>query len=128
MVKVSENNSSSMVRILKGSAFSIVTTLVLLIVFAIILTYTNINESTIPTVVIIVTALSILIGSEIATSKIRKNGIVNGMLVGVIYIFLLYIISSIVTKNFSLNKYASIMISVGIITGGLGGIIGVNRK
>jgi len=128
MVKVNESNSNSIIRIFKGSLFSIVTTLILLMIFAALLTYTNINENTMPTVVIIVTALSILIGSQIVTSKIKKNGIINGMLVGIIYILLLYIISSIVTKNFALNNYAIIMIVTSIITGGLGGIIGVNRK
>lgn len=128
MVKVNENSSSSMVRILKGSAISIVVTLVLLIIFSAILTYTNINESTMPTVIIIATALSILIGSQITTTRIKKNGILNGALVGVIYIAFLYIISSIITKNFSLNNYSIIMMATSILIGGLGGIIGVNRK
>ena len=48
MVKVSENNSNSVVRILKGSIISIITTLILLIIFSAMLTYTNINENTIP--------------------------------------------------------------------------------
>lgn len=128
MVKVNENNSSSIVRIIKGSAISIVASLVLLMIFAALLTYTNINENTMPTVIIIVTALSILIGSQITTSRIKKNGIFNGALVGIIYIALLYLISSIITKNFSLNNYSIIMIATSIIIGGIGGIIGVNRK
>ena len=128
MVKVSENTSNSVVRILKGSIISIITTLILLIIFSAMLTYTNINENTIPTVIIICTALSILIGSQIATSKIKKNGILNGALVGIIYIAFLYIISSCITKNFSLNNYSIIMMLVSILIGGVGGIIGVNRK
>ena len=128
MVKVSENNSNSVVRILKGSIISIITTLILLIIFSAMLTYTNINENTIPTVIIICTALSILIGSQIATSKIKRNGILNGALVGIIYIAFLYIISSCITKNFSLNNYSIIMMLVSILIGGVGGIIGVNRK
>ena len=128
MVEVSENNSNSVVRILKGSIISIITTLILLIIFSAMLTYTNINENTMPTVIIICTALSILIGSQIATSKIKKNGILNGALVGIIYIAFLYIISSCITKNFSLNNYSIIMMLVSILIGGVGGIIGVNRK
>lgn len=128
MVKVNENNTNNFIVILKGSSIAIVATLVLLIIFAAILTYTSINENSIPTVIIIVTALSILIGSQIATIKIKKNGILNGMLVGGTYIFLLYIISSMVTKNFGLNNYSIIMIAVSLMIGGLGGIIGVNRK
>ena len=127
MVKV-ENNSNSIIRIFKGSLISIATTLILLIVFATLLTYTNISESTMPTVIIIVTALSILIGSEITTSRIKKNGIANGMLVGMLYVLMLYMVSSIVTKNFSLNNYSIIMIATSVIIGGIGGIIGVNRK
>lgn len=128
MVKVNESSSNSLLKILKGSILAIATTLVILLIYAIILTYTSVNEMTIPTVIIITTALSILIGSQITTSKIKKNGIINGMFVGIIYIMLLYIISSTITKNFSLNNYSIIMIAISIATGGLGGIIGVNRK
>lgn len=128
MVKVNENNStSSIVRVLKGSAISMLASIVLLMIFATLLTYTNVNENTMPTVIIIVTALSILIGSQITTSRIRKNGIFNGSLVGIIYIIILYLISSVITKNFSLNSYSIIMIATSIIIGGIGGIIGVNR-
>ena len=128
MVKVSENNSNSLIRILKGSMIAIAVTIILLIIFAAILTYSNINENTMPTVIIIITAFSILIGSQIATLKIKKNGILNGVLVGSIYITFLYILSGLVTKNFSLNNYSIIMIATSILIGGLGGIIGVNRK
>lgn len=128
MIKVNEDNSNSVIRILKGSIIAMVATIILLIIFAAILTYTNINENTMPTVIIVITALSILIGSQIATSKIKRNGILNGAIVGLIYIAFLYILSGLVTKNFSLNNYSIIMIATSILVGGLGGIIGVNRK
>ncbi len=128
MIKVNEDNSNSVIRILKGSIIAMVATIILLIIFAAILTYTNINENTMPTVIIVITALSILIGSQIATSKIKRNGILNGAIVGLIYIAFLYILSGLVTKNFSLNNYSIIMIVTSILIGGLGGIIGVNRK
>ena len=91
MIKVNEDNSNSVIRILKGSIIAMVATIILLIIFAAILTYTNINENTMPTVIIVITALSILIGSQIATSKIKRNGILNGAIVGLIYIEFLYI-------------------------------------
>ena len=128
MFKLNEDNSNSVIRILKGSIIAMVATIILLIIFAAILTYTNINENTMPTVIIVITALSILIGSQIATSKIKRNGILNGAIVGLIYIAFLYILSGLVTKNFSLNNYSIIMIVTSILIGGLGGIIGVNRK
>ena len=97
-------------------------------IFSAILTYTNINENSMPTVIIVITTFSILLGSQITTAQIKKSGIINGTLVGGIYIMFLYIISSIVSKNFSLNIYSIIMIATSLLIGGIGGIIGVNRK
>lgn len=129
MVKVSENmNENNIIKILKGSAISIIITLIGLLIYSIILSYTSVSESTIPTIVIIITAISILIGSTISTSNIKKNGIINGMLVGLIYITVIYLLSSIVTGNFLLNITSIIMIITSVLTGALGGIIGVNKK
>ncbi len=128
MVNVKENNSNGIVIILKGTLISIIATIVLLMIFAAVLTYSNINENSMPTVIIVVTALCILVGSQITTSKIKRNGIVNGALVGAIYILALYLISSIISKDFSLNIYSIIMMATSILIGGIGGIIGVNKK
>ena len=131
MIKTSENsneNGNNIKRVLKGSAFSIVITLVGLLIYSIILSYTSVAESTIPTIIIIITGISILIGSTISTANIKKNGIVNGILVGLIYISLIYLLSSIITGNFLLNINSVIMIIVSVLTGALGGIIGVNMK
>ncbi len=130
MVKMGEMNTGSIAikDIIKGTLLSMIATIILLFIYAIMLTYTNISESTIPVVTIIITAISILAGSAITTLHIRKNGAINGGLVGIIYILSLYIISSIVTGNFSVNSYSIIMIAISLIAGMLGGIIGVNRK
>lgn len=128
MVNVKENNSNGIVIILKGTLISIIATIVLLMIFAAVLTYSNINENSMSTVIIVVTALCILVGSQITTSKIKRNGIVNGALVGAIYILALYLISSIISKDFSLNIYSIIMMATSILIGGIGGIIGVNKK
>ena len=125
---VETRSSNSLISILKGTILSIFLTLILLIIFALLLTYTNINENTMPAVIIIVTAISILLGSQITTGKIKRNGIINGIIVGSLYIFTLYILSSIITKDFSFSKYSIIMIITSVLIGGIGGIIGVNRK
>ena len=120
--------TNNIFRILKGSLISIIFTLILLFVFSIILTYTNISESVITPVIIIISAISILIGSSISTMKIKKNGLVNGLLVGLIYMFFIYIVSSIINTGFALNTNSIIMILSGIVAGIIGGIVGVNIK
>ena len=111
-----------------GIVISVVLTLVLLFVFSIILAYTNTSETIMVPVIIGITGISILSGSSIATSKIKKKGIVNGMIIGGIYIFILYLISSMLSAQFSLNMYSIIMMVIGIIAGAIGGIVGVNLK
>ena len=51
----------------------------------------------------------------------------NGALVGGIYIIILYLISSLLNWNFGLNLQSIIMITVGIVFGILWGIVGVNK-
>lgn len=47
--------------IFKGVAISLISTMILLFVFSVILTYTNVSENTITPVIIVVTAIGILV-------------------------------------------------------------------
>lgn len=132
MVKMKEMSSdgvkNNFMRVFKGSAFAVAITLILLLIYSVMLTYTKINENTMPIFIIGITAISILVGSLISSMNIKKNGITNGALVGAIYIVVLYLISSIISKNFGLNMYSIIMGILSVIAGAVGGIIGVNIK
>ena len=59
---------------------------------------------------------------------IKKQGMLNGALVGLIYMLTIYILSSIFLSSFELTVNSIIMIAVGIGTGMIGGVIGVNMK
>ena len=123
-----ENNKLVVKNIFKGIGISMLFSCICLFVYSLVLSYTNISETTIPPVIIIITGISILIGSSIGNIKIKKNGILNGAIIGGGYILILYLISSLLNVRFSLNIQSIIMMIVGIIFGVLGGIIGVNRK
>ena len=122
------NENRTIKNIIKGTGIALITTLVLLLIFSIILTYTNIDEKVINPVIMIVTAISILLGSSLGNIKIKKNGLINGGIIGTIYIITIYLISSILNWKFSLNLQSIFMIIIAIVFGILGGIIGVNRK
>ena len=124
--KVIENTNKRGMNILKGMLISFVITLIAIFVFSILLTYTDIQESTIFPVTTCITAISILVGSSISTVKIRKNGILNGGIIGLIYMLIIYLISSITNEGFALNINAIILMISGIVAGMLGGIVGVN--
>ena len=116
----------NLIRIVKGSIVAIIITLILLFLFASLLTYTSLQETIIIPVVMIITAISILIGSSISTLKIKKNGMVNGAVVGMIYIVTIYLISSLTGTGFACNVNTIIMMVSAVLAGMLGGIIGVN--
>lgn len=117
-----------MVQILKGVGISIAFTVIFLLFFSAILTYTNVSEEWITPVIIVITGISILIGSSLGSLKLKKNGIIIGASIGGIYFALLYIVSSLISMNFSINTQMLITIAVGMIFGILGGIIGINKK
>ena len=120
-------NNNDFFKILKGVGISILFTLFSLTVFSALLTYTNLSEYLIQPVIIAITGISILAGSFFTTRKMKKNGIIKGITVSIIYVLLIYLISSIVNKgDFTLNIGALTMTCTGIICGAIGGIIGIN--
>lgn len=128
MENYQENNKKNLKNISIGIGISFLITIICLFIFSILLTYTNISENTITPTIIIMTGISVLIGSSIGNVKIKKNGIINGAIIGGGYILILYLISSLLNVEFSLNLKSVIMIIVGIVFGVFGGIMGVNSR
>lgn len=125
-IKIENSTDARLNKILRGMMFSFFLTLISIFLFAVILTYTNISEKVIPTVIIILTFISILIGTIIGTKNIRKNGMLNGAIIGSGYVITLYLISSILNTGFGLNIYTILIMIIGTISGIIGGIIGIN--
>lgn len=119
-------NNNCIVKIVKGITYSFIVTLISIFIFSVILTYTNVSEGIVPIVIIVLTFISILIGTIISMRKISKNGMINGAIIGGMYVVLLYLISSILNTGFTMNVYTIIMIVLGIVSGIIGGIIAVN--
>ena len=123
-----KEKNNSVVKVIKGSAIAIILTLIFLSIYAALLSATNISETTMVPVVLVITGISILIGSSMSTVSIKSQGMLNGFLVGLIYMAVLYIISSIMLVGFEFNLNSVIMLIVGAVTGMIGGVIGVNMK
>jgi putative membrane protein (TIGR04086 family) len=110
----------------KGFVFSIIFTIMALIILSAILSFSNISEDIISPTIIGISSGSILIASFLIARKIKEKGIINGLILGSIYMATLYLISSILGGNFSLNISSFIMLGIGVFSGMIGGIIGVN--
>jgi putative membrane protein (TIGR04086 family) len=67
------------------------------------------------------------IGST-STRGVKNKGWLNGGIVGMIYMLVLYLASSLVFNDFTVDNYVITMGLIGIFTGAIGGIIGINIK
>lgn len=112
--------------ILKGVGMAYLMTFILILIYSAVLTYTSVPESTIPTCVFVISIISVFIASSIAVIRVKENGLKNGGLIGLIYIMLLYILSSVTTSGFALTGYSVATMIFNILLGMVGGIIGVN--
>lgn len=126
MLEMGGKVNKNATRVIKGSIFAIVVTLILLFIYACLLTFTSLPETTITPVVITISGISILIGGSISSLKIKRQGMLNGALVGLIYMIFIYLISSIFLTGFAIDTKSITMIIVGTIAGMIGGVIGVN--
>lgn len=114
--------------IFKGILVSYMITFPIFAVFAYALTYTSFPEKFVSPLVVFGTILSIMTAGAVATRKMKSKGWLNGGVVGLIYMLILYLFSSIVFKNFSIDRYVAVLMIIGLLTGCIGGIIGINFK
>ena len=120
-------NKEKILVMIKGLIISFIITMIFILGLATYIMNNNINDEQISTIIIIINAISILIGTTIATRKLTKNGIINGIIIAGIYIGAIYLISSFI-YGFGVNTKSIIMIITSIIIGAIGGIIGINMK
>ena len=112
----------------KGIVLSVGLTLMMILILSIILSLTNVKESVIMPSVIFMSSFSIMIGGFFVARHMEKRGILYGSIVGVLYMVILYTISSFLNFNFSLNLNAIIMVFFGVLGGAIGGVLGINLK
>ena len=118
--------NKNLFKIIKGSFIAIIISIIGLLIFSAILAYTNVNENISVYVILTIMGISLFLGSLISARKEKKQGMINGGLVGLIYILIIYLLSSIFATSFSINIYTIIMFIIAIFSGIIGGIIGVN--
>lgn len=114
--------------ILKGVLIAYIISIFCILLFSMLLVKTNIKEQYINIVIIVISSISILIGTTLSTIKTKKYGIINGILISTIYMLILYFISSLFNGNYGVTQSLVMFLICSIVLGVFGGIIGVNIK
>ena len=112
----------------KGALVAVCVSLVLVLLFAFLLKFTNIPESTIKPVNQVIKGLSILIGVFVGLRKSKELGLVSGVLIGFIYTIVAFVIFSILGGVFAFDLTFLTDILFGAVMGAICGIICVNLK
>ncbi len=86
----------------------------------------NITDKGADIAVYITSLLSVLAGSISAAARTGRRGMINGMTVGIIYTGLMLFVGYIVVPDISIGLKTLITLAVSVLSGAVGGIIGVN--
>lgn len=123
-----KKSNSMTVSLTKGVIMSYIITTIVFIVYGVLLTYTELTEEKIQIVVMITTVISVLIGGVIASRGVNSNGLMFGMLVGLIYAIIMIMIGLCLLPTLKITSKMIMIFILSISAGGIGGIIGINSK
>lgn len=110
----------------EGVLRSFIVTVIMLLFFAVAMTFIEINEYISSVFYIITTILSIMYGAIYAAGKIKSKGWLEGIIVAIIYIAILYIVSIISGNSFTIGIDGVKRFILALIVGSISGMIGVN--
>lgn len=119
---------SILLAIIKGSLIALCISLVGILIFAFILKFASISDKAIRPINQIIKGVSVLIGVFVAMRKVDKMGLVGGLLIGLVYTMLAFVVFSILDGNFEFNLTLLNDLLFGGIMGAICGIIAVNVK
>lgn len=126
---MSKNKENSLLKnALKGSLMALAISLIGILLFAFIIKLTNMSNNCISPINQVIKFLSIFIGVCFALRKNKSKGILNGLVIGIVYTLLAFIIFSALSKNFSFDKSLFNDLIFDCIAGIICGVIAVNLK
>ncbi|MCL2187455.1 MAG: TIGR04086 family membrane protein [Defluviitaleaceae bacterium] len=96
--------------------------------YAMLITYTDMSERSLHTVVVVTTVLSVLVAGFDAARAAPYKGWLWGMGAGFLYIAVLALIMVIMLPNIAIDGRTILTLALAILGGGLGGILGINLK
>lgn len=112
----------------KGAIFALIITLVLIIAFSLVMELTDLDDSVIQPVVQVIRIFSIVFGAAYAARRINTKGWLKGAITGFLYICLVSLISLLFGGKVSLDKIFISDTIMALVTGAIGGAIGINLK
>ncbi|WP_125152689.1 TIGR04086 family membrane protein [Clostridium rectalis] len=117
---------SSFLDIGDGVLRSTIITVVLMIIYAVIMSFIDLTERTNSIFYLVTSIISIMYGSIYAVKRINKKGWLVGVIVAAIYMVIIYIVSIIAGNSAAIESTQITRFLLALAVGLLSGMIGVN--
>ena len=114
--------------VLLGVLIAYAITCIFFIGCALALTYSSLAEESVPTVMLVAVAVSVVVAGFDAAKGAEKNGWLWGMVAGFLYAVILICIETWVSNGFTVDSRTITSIALSIAGGGFGGVIGINFR
>ncbi len=121
-----KKGKNAVLTVMASVLFSFMISAVIFLIYAAILTYTNVSEKYLQTIVCITTAAAVFAGGFCCSRFVRKRGIVCGAITGLIYAIVMAVAAYCINADFSFSAKTILIFVISICGGGLGGIAGIN--
>jgi len=125
---VTEENKSQIKQLIWGVLMGYAITCIVFLAYAMLITYTQMSERSLPTVIAVTTLLSVMVAGFDAAKGAPNRGWMWGMIAGSIYAAILAIIMIVMLPGFFVDGRTVTVIVLSVAGGGLGGILGINIR
>ena len=126
--KERESSISILNSVLKGAFFALAISLIGVLLFAFIIKLTSIDDTLIAPINQVIKGISILMGCFYGTKQARSNGLLKGVLIGLVYTILSFFIFSLLNGQLSFQKSFINDILFGAVIGAICGVISINMR
>lgn len=113
-------------KIFVGTFLSLIISLIFMCILAIAVYFANIQDRTISSVILVLSAISVFCGAFFLARSISERGLLNGLILAGLYFAVLAIISVLVNGSISLSLSNFLRLLSSLSAGALGGILGIN--
>lgn len=120
-------NKKDFFEIFKGILFSIVLSILLVIIFAAIVKFANLSSKAVQIVNIALKIISIFFGTLLAIGSGRQ-GLFKGCIIGLFFVLISYLVFSLINGSFSSNPLTAFDVIFSLIAGLLSGVFTVNVR
>lgn len=121
--KISLKNNTSFLTILKGALFSLILSLLAILVFAFIIKLTGLSDGFIKPINQVIKVVSILFGCLMAFKKDNEKTLIKGAIIGAVYVVLAFLLFSVLNGSFEFSPTIFIDILFGLAVGVISSII-----